>query len=132
MFKRKALRIFAGMLLGSSAGVLWGVWYHATHWAALEQGDDTAKMMALLYATMVGAFLGLFAGILVGMARNSGVSMVIAGAATVVSVLAPAGLWAFRVETLMQAHLAAAGLILGATLASAIAIPPGRVLQEEN
>jgi hypothetical protein len=41
-----------------------------------------------------------------------------------VSALLPAGLFVFRVESLMQAHLAAAGLLLGAVLACAIAIPP--------
>ena len=118
------------MLLGSSGGVLWGVWYHAAHWASLEKGDDTAKMMALLYATMVGAFAGLFAGLLVGMARNSFVTMIVAGCVAAISVLLPAGQWVFQVENLMQAHLAAAGLLLGATLACAIAIPSARVAAE--
>lgn len=127
MFKRKALRIFAGMLFGASGGVLWGVWYHASHWAALEQGDEMVKMMGLLYATMVGAFAGFFTGIGVGMARNSFVTMIVAGLITVLSGFLPAGLGAFRVEDFMQAHLAAAGLVLGAVLACAIAIPSARI-----
>ena len=119
------------MLLGSSGGVLWGVWYHAAHWASLEQGEDTAKMMGLLYATMVGAFAGLFAGLSIGMARNSFITMIVAGLVAAISVLLPVGLGVFRVENLMQAHLAAAGLLLGATLACAIAVPSARVAVED-
>ena len=89
-----------------------------------------AKMMALLYATMVGAFAGLFTGLLIGMARNSFVAMIAAGLIAVVSVLLPAGLGVFRVETLMHAHLAAAGLILGAVLACAIAVPAAPLAPE--
>ena len=127
VFQRKALRIFAGMLFGSSAGVLWGVWYHAAHWPSLEKGDEIVKMTALLYATMVGAGAGFFAGLIVGMARNSSTAMVLSMLAAVVVVLFPAGFGAFAPSSFMQAHLAAAGLLLGATLASAVAIPPSRV-----
>ena len=121
------------MLFGASGGVLWGVWYHASHWAALERGEDMVKMMALLYATMVGASAGFFAGVGIGLARNSLVTMIVAGLTAVVSVLLPVGFGVFRVETFMQAHLAAAGLLLGATLACAIAFPSARtVIEEEN
>lgn len=120
------------MLFGTSAGVLWGVWYHAAHWASLEKGDDVVKMTALLYATMVGAGTGFFAGLFIGMARNSGVAMMLSMLTAVIVVLIPAGFGAFAPSSFMQAHLSAAGLLLGSTLACAIAIPPSRAAMKEG
>lgn len=70
MFRQLSLRIVAGMIFGSSGGVLWGVWYAAAKNAALVRQDDLAQMNALLDAIMAGSATGLVVGVLIGAARN--------------------------------------------------------------
>lgn len=70
MFQSKTVRVFSGILLGSVAGVGWGAYYHALHWAAFAQGGgELDKMIDLLACIMLGAGGGLVVGLVIGSAR---------------------------------------------------------------
>jgi hypothetical protein len=124
VFKRKALRIFAGILLGSSAGVLWAVFFHSRHSAAFAFEDETARQLALLYSTMIGACSGFIIGLAVGLARNSTATMIAALVSAPVLALLPFGLFVFKPGSVHEGLIAAAAVLLAIAVAFAVALPP--------
>jgi hypothetical protein len=124
MFQRLTVRLFAGMLLGTAAGILWGVWFQAAKWPLLGSGDEVAQMSGLLEAAMLGAAAGFLVGGVAGSARNSGATSALAGVLSAPLIYLPAGLWVSRPESVREALLVAAAALAGATFVAAVAIPP--------
>jgi hypothetical protein len=127
MFKQLSLRIVAGMLFGSSGGVLWGVWYAASKNALLVKPDDLAQMNALLDAIMAGSGAGLIVGVLIGAARNPLVTAVAAVlcAATSAFLLSP-GFPFGEARTMLEATSWAGALVALVAALFAVAVPRRR------
>lgn len=133
MFKRKTVRVVAGMLFGSVAGILWGAWYNAAKILELVSADEIAQMNALLGAIMYGSGIGFVVGIVVGLARNSmatGITSALTAAVTA-GFLSP-GFPFLRAQNMTEGVLAAGGLILLFALVSALLIPKGTRAMSES
>ena len=126
MFRRKAVRIFAGLLFGAAAGVGWGVWYEAANASRLVHGADAASGMALLTSIMLGAFSGLLIGLVVGLARNAAATMALAGLTAAISIYLSPGMPFSHATELVPSLLSGASLVMLCATAAAIALPGRR------
>ena len=124
MFKRKALRAVAGMLFGAAAGILWGAWYNANKGSALVPPGDVEQMHALLEAIMLGSAVGFFIGLVVGLARNSMVTGIVAGlSGAIVAVLLPPGFPLTKAADMQSGILVGASVVGLLVVLAALLIP---------
>ncbi|HRK22369.1 MAG TPA: hypothetical protein PLX06_11195 [Fimbriimonadaceae bacterium] len=114
MFQSKTVRVFSGILLGSVAGVGWGAYYHALHYATFARGGgELDKMIDLLACIMIGAGGGFLVGLAIGAAKYRWIVLLVSLAGVCATFFLPPGMGFLPVSQVEETLLMSEAVVLG-------------------